>query len=144
LKPLVILSTVPLALIGALLGLWTTGWALGFMPSLGIISLVGVVINNAIVLVDFVESKVREGAALDDAIARAGGERMQPILLTTLTTVGGLLPLALFGGPMWAGMSWAMIAGLSLSTGLTLLVVPTIYATLVRVFGMQVVRNAGA
>ncbi|MEZ5962497.1 MAG: efflux RND transporter permease subunit [Planctomycetota bacterium] len=139
LKPLVILSTVPLALIGALLGLFCTGWALGFMPSLGIISLAGVVINNAIILVDFIESNVRDGVDLEDAIARAGSQRMRPILLTTLTTVGGLLPLALFGGPMWAGMSWAMIAGLSLSTVLTLLVVPTVYATFVRTLRMRVV-----
>ncbi len=131
-KPLVVLATVPLALIGALLGLFTTGWALGFMPSLGIISLAGVVINNAIVLIDFIETRVREGAPVVDAIARAGAERMQPILLTTSTTVGGLLPLALVGGPMWAGMAWAMIFGLALSTVLTLLVVPTIYAVAVR------------
>ncbi|MGE3175485.1 MAG: efflux RND transporter permease subunit [Planctomycetota bacterium] len=140
LKPLVILSTVPLALVGALLGLFWSGWALGFMPSLGIIALAGVVINNAIILVDFIETNVGEGAALDDAIAQAGSQRMQPILLTTLTTVGGLLPLALFGGPMWAGMAWAMIVGLLLSTALTLLVVPTIYATCVAVFGMRVRR----
>jgi len=137
-KPLVILSTVPLALIGALLGLYSTGWALGFMPSLGIISLAGVVINNAIILVDFIEGNVRAGDSLEDAIAKAGSQRMQPIVLTTLTTVGGMIPLALFGGPMWAGMSWAMIVGLSLSTGLTLLVVPTIFATAVQTFRVKI------
>ena len=57
---------------------------------------------------------------------------MKPILLTTLTTVAGMLPLALFGGPMWAGMAWAMIFGLVLSTGLTLLVIPTIYAVVAK------------
>jgi len=127
-KPLIVLSTVPMALIGALLGLYSTGWALGFMPSLGVVSLAGVVINNAIMLIDFIEGNIREGQDLDDAVANAGGVRMKPILLTTLTTVGGMLPLALVGGPMWAGMSWAMIFGLSISTGLTLLVVPTTYA----------------
>ena len=137
-KPLVVLATVPLALVGALLGLFSTGWALGFMPSLGIVSLAGVVINNAIILIDFIEAYLEEGRPVDDAIADAGRLRMQPILLTTLTTVGGLLPLALLAGPMWAGMAWAMIFGLVLSTGLTLLVIPTLYATCHKVFRMQV------
>ena len=113
-KPMIVLVAAPLALIGALLGLFLTGWPLGFMPSLGIVSLVGVVINNAIILIDFIEGAVRGGQPLREAVAEAGRKRMQPILLTTLTTVGGLLPLALFGGPMWAGMAWAMIFGLVL------------------------------
>ena len=137
-KPLIVLSTVPMALIGALLGLYFSGWALGFMPSLGIVSLAGVVINNAIMLIDFIEENIRSGQKLEDAVADAGRVRMKPIVLTTLTTVGGLLPLALVGGPMWAGMSWAMIVGLSLSTGLTLLVVPTIYAFCYEKFNLRV------
>ena len=63
---------------------------------------------------------------------------MKPIVLTTLTTVGGMLPLALFAGPMWAGMAWAVIFGLGCSTALTLLVVPTVYVTMVEVFGVAV------
>lgn len=136
-KPLVVLSAVPLALIGALLGLFVTGWPLGFMPSLGIVSLAGVVINNAIILIDFIQTDVASGHTVRDAVARAGQARMRPIVLTTLTTVGGLLPLALFGGPMWAGMSWAMIFGLSLSTVLTLLVVPTVFVFLVERFDVK-------
>ena len=131
-KPLVVLATVPLALVGALLGLFLSGWAIGFMPSLGIISLAGVVINNAILLLDFIEGNRRQGQGLEDAVASAGRLRMRPIILTTLTTIGGLLPLAFLAGPMWAGMAWAMIVGLALSTGLTLLVIPTIYAACVR------------
>ena len=138
-KPLVVLTAFPLSLIGALFGLLVTGWPLGFMPLLGIVALAGTVINNAIVLIEFIETEVSGGADLEDAIARAGLARMQPILLTTLTTIGGLLPLALFGGPMWAGMSWAMIFGLAVSTVLTLLVIPTVYVTFVRRFGMKVV-----
>ncbi|MEM9065191.1 MAG: efflux RND transporter permease subunit [Planctomycetota bacterium] len=137
-KPFVVLTAFPLALIGAMLGLFLSGWPLGFMPLLGIVALGGTVINNAIVLIDFVESMVEEGAELRTAVARAGLVRMQPILLTTLTTVGGLLPLALFGGPMWAGMSWAMIGGLSLSTVLTLLVIPTVYVFFAERLGMRV------
>ncbi|MEM1451486.1 MAG: efflux RND transporter permease subunit [Planctomycetota bacterium] len=137
-KPIVVLLAFPLSLIGALLGLFATGWPLGFMPLLGIVALAGTVINNAIVLIDFIESMVAEGAELREAVARAGLARMQPILLTTLTTIGGLLPLALFGGPMWAGMSWAMIFGLALSTVLTLVVTPTVYVLFAERFGMKV------
>ncbi|MEM9914108.1 MAG: efflux RND transporter permease subunit [Planctomycetota bacterium] len=137
-KPIVVLTAFPLALIGAMFGLFLSGWPLGFMPLLGIVALGGTVINNAIVLIDFIESTVAEGVGLRDAVAQAGLVRMKPILLTTLTTVGGLLPLALFGGPMWAGMSWAMIGGLSLSTALTLLVIPTVYVLFAERLGMRV------
>lgn len=138
-KPMVVLSAVPLALIGALLGLLVTGWPLGFMPMLGIVSLAGVVINNAIILIDFLQGEAAAGTELHEAVERAGKARMKPIVLTTLTTVGGMVPLALFGGPMWAGMSFAMIFGLLGSTALTLIVVPTIYTAFVEVFGMKVV-----
>ena len=137
-KPLVVLAAAPLALIGALVGLLVSGWPLGFMPMLGVVSLVGVVINNAIILIDFIQGAVAEGTELREAVKQAGNARMKPILLTTLTTVGGMIPLALFGGPMWAGMSYAMIFGLVFSTVLTLLVIPTIYVTFVEWFKMQV------
>ena len=91
-KPFVVLSAIPLALIGALLGLFVTGWPLGFMPSLGIVSLAGVVINNAIILIDFIQNRVAAGVELRDAVEQAGHARMKPIVLTTLTTVGGLFP----------------------------------------------------
>ncbi len=84
-------------------------------------------LRAAIILIEVIELNAKQGMELRDAIARAGSQRMKPILLTTLTTVAGMLPLALFGGPMWAGMAWAIIVGLTISTGLTLLVVPTIY-----------------
>jgi multidrug efflux pump subunit AcrB len=137
-KPLVILFTVPLAMIGVLVGLWITGWAMGFMVMLGIVSLAGVVINNAIVLIDFIEGMAADGVPLREAMAQAGRLRMRPILLTSLTTIGGLLPLALFGGPLWEGMAWGMIFGLGFSTALTLFVVPTLYALFAERFGMRV------
>ena len=143
-KPIVVLSAAPLALIGALVGLFVTGWPLGFMPMLGIVSLVGVVINNAIILIDFVQAQVGGGIDLESAVVNAGKARMKPILLTTLTTVGGMTPLALYGGPMWAGMSYAMIFGLVFSTGLTLVVVPTIYAAFASWFKMKVVQEEPA
>lgn len=136
-KPMVVLAAVPLSLIGALLGLFLTGWALGFMPMLGIVSLAGVVINNAIILIDFIQSGIRSGTPVRQAVAEAGRLRMKPIVLTTLTTIGGMLPLALFGGPMWAGMAWAVMVGLGVSTALTLFVVPTLYTLLVERFGVK-------
>ena len=139
-KPLVILFTVPLALIGVLVGLLLTGWAMGFMANLGIIALIGIVINNAIVLIDFIESRVADGQELRSAVAEAGRLRLRPIVLTSLTTVGGLMPLSLFGGPLWAPMTNGMIFGLIFSTVLTLIVVPTIYVLFVERFGMKVTR----
>ena len=138
LKPFIVLATVPLAMIGAFVGLFVTGWPLGFMPSLGLISLAGVVINNAIVLIDFIEAGVAEGKPLRQAVAEAGRLRMKPIVLTTLTTIGGMLPLALFGGPLWAGMAWAVIFGLAFSTILTLGVIPTLYTFAVERLKMRV------
>ena len=140
-KPMVVLAAVPMALIGALVGLFVSGWPLGFMPMLGIVSLAGVVINNAIILIDFIQGEVADGKELHEAVQRAGKVRMRPILLTTLTTVGGMVPLALFGGPMWAGMSYAMIFGLAFSTVLTLVVVPTVYVMFVEWFHMSVVQE---
>ena len=137
-KPAVILFAVPMAMIGVLIGLLVTGWAMGFMAMLGILSLGGIVINNAIVLVDFIEAKVAGGADLRQAIASAGRQRMRPIVLTTLTTIGGLLPLSLFGGALWAPMTNGMIFGLVFSTVLTLIVVPTMYLVFVERFGMKV------
>jgi multidrug efflux pump subunit AcrB len=137
-KPFVVLAAVPLSLIGALIGLYLTGWALGFMPFLGIISLAGVVINDAIILIDFIETGVRAGKPLRTAVAEAGRLRMKPIVLTTITTVGGLIPLAVFGGPLWAGMAWVIIFGLSAATVLTLIVVPTLYTLLVEKLRMGI------
>jgi len=127
LKPMVILFTVPLALIGVFIGLLVTGWAMGFMANLGILALIGIVINNAIVLIDFIESRVASGQELRSAVAEAGRLRLQPIVLTGLITVGGLLPLSLFGGALWAPMTNGMIFSLIFATVLTLVVVPTLY-----------------
>ncbi len=101
------------------------------------LSLGGIVINNAIILVDFIESSLAEGQDLHTAVATAGRLRMRPILLTTLTTIGGLLPLSLFGGALWSPMTNGMIFGLLVSTGLTLFVIPSLYVVFVEHFGMK-------
>ena len=124
---LVVYLAIPLALIGAILGLFFSGWPIGFMAMLGILSLIGIVIKNSIVLVDFIMDKLRSGVPLDQAISESGQARLRPIILATATTVGGLLPLGLFGGGMWAPMAWAIIGGLLVSTVLTLIVVPLFF-----------------
>jgi multidrug efflux pump subunit AcrB len=115
---------------------------MGFMAMLGILSLGGIVINNAIILVDFIEINVAGGQDLKTAVASAGRARMRPIVLTTLTTIGGLLPLSLFGGALWAPMTNGMIFGLIVSTGLTLFVIPSLYVVMVEKTGMTVFSGA--
>ncbi|WDQ17267.1 efflux RND transporter permease subunit [Rhodopirellula sp. P2] len=160
-KPLLILSTLPLALVGAWLGLYLSDKSLGFMPQLGILALFGIVLNTAIIFVEFADLLISErsrakassgddegpivGLTKDefrDCLIDAGKQRMLPIFLTTATTVGGLLPLALSGGPLWEGLAWCMIVGLLLTTMLTLLVVPAFYAILVETFRVVPVKRA--
>ena len=127
----IILVTVPLAATGVVPGLLVGGQAFGFMSMLGVIALIGIVVNNAIVLLDVADRRLGDGprtpAALEEALADAVRLRTRPILLTTATTVAGLLPLALSGTSLWPPMAWAMISGLLASTLLTLLVVPALY-----------------
>jgi multidrug efflux pump len=133
-RPLIVLTTIPLALIGVAVGLLALRSYFGFMTLLGIISLAGIVINNAIVLIDRIKIEVEEnGLGPPHAIVEAAERRMRPILLTTATTVGGLIPLYLGGGPMWEPMAIAIIFGLVFSTILTLGVVPVLYSVLFRV-----------
>lgn len=128
---MIILGTLPLSMIGAILGLLVTGNAFGFMAFLGVISLCGVVVNNALILLDFIQVRIREGSDYRTALQEAGVRRMRPIVLTTLTTVGGLIPLLLTGGAMWTPMAAVLIFGLLTSTLLTLLVVPCMYILLI-------------
>ena len=132
-KPLIILTTIPLALIGVVLGLLVTGSYMGFMTFLGIISLAGIVINNAIVLLDRIRIELDAGRSPQQAVVTAAEVRMRPILLTTVTTMGGLIPLWLGGGPMWEPMAIAIIFGLMFATVLTLGFVPLFYSLLFRV-----------
>lgn len=132
-KPLIILTTIPLGLIGVIVGLLVGQSYFGFMTLLGIISLAGIVINNAIVLLERIQIELDAGAAHIEAIISAAQKRMRPILLTTATTVLGLIPLYLGGGEMWEPMALAIMFGLLFSTILTLGVVPVLYAVLYRV-----------
>jgi len=133
-KPLIILLTIPLGLIGVFYGLLIARSYFGFMTLLGIVSLSGIVINNAIVLIDRIRIEIDEhGLDPADAIVEAAQRRLRPILLTTMTTLGGLLPLWIGGGPMWSSMAIAIIFGLAFATVLTLGIVPVLYSLFYRV-----------
>lgn len=119
--------TVPLAVTGVVPGLLLAGQPFGFMSLLGVFALVGVVVNNAIVLLEVVEERRRQGATIDEALADAIERRVRPILLTAGTTVVGMLPLALSPSTLWPPLAWAIISGLTASTLLTLVVVPALY-----------------
>lgn len=127
-----ILLTVPLAAAGVIPGLLLGGYPFGFMSFLGIVALVGVVVNNAIVLIDVIETHRRAGLDVKDAIVQAVVQRTRPILLTTLTTVAGLLPLALAPSTLWPPLAWPMVSGLVASTVLTLGVIPALYFLIFR------------
>ncbi len=128
----IVLATVPLAAAGVVPGLALTGQPFGFMSMLGVFALIGIVVNNAIVLLDVVGRRRADGASVDEAVRESVLVRTRPILLTTATTVAGLLPLALADSPMWPPLAWAMISGLVASTLLTLVVVPALYRLLHR------------
>lgn len=130
LQPLLILFTVPLAGAGAVLGLWLTGTRVSVIVFIGLIMLAGIVVNNAIVLIDRINQLRDEGMAVSDAIVEAGATRLRPVLMTTLTTVLGLLPMVLGSGDgaeIRAPMAITVIWGLSLSTLLTLVFIPVLY-----------------
>lgn len=126
-QPLIIYSAIPLAVIGSILALYITGYTFSFTAFIGLTSLVGIVINNSIILVDYTNKLRHEGKCMDEALRIAGETRFTPIILTTFTTIGGLLPLTLQGGGLWAPMGWTIIGGLLMSTLLTLVVVPVLY-----------------
>jgi multidrug efflux pump subunit AcrB len=133
-RPVIVLTTIPLGLIGVVIGLLVARSYFGFMTLLGVISLAGIVINNAIVLLDRIKIEIEEnGLEPARAVVEAAQRRLRPILLTTATTIGGLLPLWIGGGPMWEAMAIAIIFGLAFATTLTLGVVPVLYSILFRV-----------
>ena len=127
-----VLVTVPLAATGVVPGLLISGHNFGFMALLGVIALVGIVVNNAIVLLDVIEQRREEGADIPTALNQAIDRRLRPILLTAGTTVAGLSPLAFSASSLWPPLAWSMISGLVASTILTLLVVPALYRVLFR------------
>ncbi|MFT6261431.1 MAG: multidrug efflux pump subunit AcrB [Bermanella sp.] len=129
-QPLIVFSAIPFAATGAFFALFITGYTFSFTAFVGLTSLVGIVVNNAIILIDYANQKLAEGEDKISAIMEAAKTRMTPILLTSVTTIGGLLPLTLSGSSMWSPMGTAIIGGLIVSTLLTLFVVPVLYVYL--------------
>lgn len=132
-KMTIVVLTIPLGIIGVVVGLLIFQEPFGFMPFLGVISLAGIVINNAIVLIDRMEVEHSLGRSDQDAVIAACLQRFRPILLATFTTVLGLIPLYLSGGEMWEGMAVSIMVGLLFGTVITLLFVPALYSSLFKV-----------
>lgn len=131
LHPFVIMFSVPFAFTGVVLGLLIFGVPFGLTAFMGLIMLVGIVVNNAIVLVDYTNLLRARGYELFNAIVTAGRTRLRPVLMTTLTTILGTLPLAVFkgeGSELWRPLGITMLGGLTFSTLITLVLVPTIYS----------------
>ncbi|NLI97845.1 efflux RND transporter permease subunit [bacterium] len=132
-EPFIILFSVPFAFTGVALSLFIGRSTLGIMAFVGMILLVGVVVNNAIVLVEYINLMRRRGVPLREAIMDSGERRLRPVLMTTLTTVFGLAPLAFIptkGSEMWAPLGVAVIGGLIFSTMVTLILIPVVYSAL--------------
>ncbi|AKF09318.1 efflux RND transporter permease subunit [Sandaracinus amylolyticus] len=127
---LIVASVIPLGVIGGLVALLVTGNTLSFTAMIGFVALMGIEVKNSILLVDFTNQLREEGASLDDAIQRAGETRFVPILLTTLTAIGGLVPLALERSPLYSPLAWVILGGLVSSTLLARIVTPVMYKLL--------------
>ncbi len=131
LDPFIIMFAIPFTFIGVILGFVLTGTTLSINTFLGIVMLMGIVVNNAIVLVSYIIMLRARGYSMQEAVTIGGKDRLRPILMTTITTIAGLLPLALSrgeGSEVWQPLGITMIGGLSVSTLVTLLFVPTLYA----------------
>ncbi|SHI25944.1 efflux RND transporter permease subunit [Desulfosporosinus lacus] len=128
LQPFVIFITIPLSLFGVIIGLLTFGQPLSFTAMVGVVSLMGVVIKNAILLIEFINSARQGGMSVTDACFDAVGKRYRPIFLSAMTTVIGLVPLALSGSDLFEPLSVAIMCGLTVSTLLTLVIIPVIYS----------------
>lgn len=129
-QPLIVFLAIPFALSGMIWALWITGNTFSFTAFIGLTSLVGIVVNNSIILVDYINKLRDRGMPLNEALQLAAETRLTPIVLTALTTIGGLLPLTLQGGTLWAPMGWTIIGGLLVSTLMTLMIVPVFYKVL--------------
>jgi len=129
-SPFVIMFSIPFALIGVILGHWISGTALGVMGMVGIIILLGIVVKNGIVLIDYTILMRERGMSVLEASVTAAKSRLRPILMTTLTTVLGMLPMALGrgeGSEMWRSLGMTVCWGLTISTLVTLVLIPVVY-----------------
>jgi len=134
LYPFIIMFTVPFAFTGVFLALWGTGTPLSLIALIGAIMLVGIVTKNGIVMVDYMNLLVERGATISEAVVMGGKSRLRPVLMTSLTTILGMVPMALGtgqGAEIWQPMGISVVGGLTFSTLLTLFIVPVLYSILV-------------
>ncbi|WP_077618690.1 efflux RND transporter permease subunit [Bacillus sinesaloumensis] len=142
--PLLVMSVIPITIIGVILGLFLTQMELNLISGMGIIMLIGIVLNNAILLIDRTNQLRKEGYSVEEALIGAGNDRIRPIFMTTLTTVGGMLPLALesgASGSYQAPMATVIISGLMFATFITLLLIPAVYRLFTRTAESKRARN---
>ncbi len=137
---MIVLSVIPLGIIGAVLILLLTGNTLSFVAVVGMIALAGIEVKNSILLVDYTNYLREQGMELNEAIMEAGETRFLPIILTTMTAIGGMIPLVLENSPLYSPLAWVLIGGLISSTVLTRLVTPVVYKLLAP---KVVVKNEG-
>ena len=133
LYPFIIMFTIPFAMSGVFIALWLTGTPLSIIALIGAIMLVGIVTKNGIVMVDYMNLLVERGSSISDAVINGGKSRLRPVLMTSLTTVLGMLPMALGigeGSETWQPMGVSVVGGLFMSTLITLFIVPSLYAML--------------
>jgi len=126
-KLALILAIIPFAMIGVAPALTLAGEPLGFMANFGLLSLAGIIVNNAVLLLERIDVELASGLTRREAVVSAAVKRLRPIVMTKLTCIVGLIPLMLFAGPLWTGMAITMIGGLALSTLVTLGLIPILY-----------------
>ncbi len=131
-QPLIVISAIPLAFSGSVVALFLSGYSFSFLAFIGFTSLVGIVVNTSIILVDYANKLRAEGKPVIESIQKAAETPFLPILMTTMTTIFGLLPLTLSGSDLWSPLGWTIIGGMVSSTILTLLVVPVLYKGLTK------------
>lgn len=134
----ILLTTMPLALVGTFIGFFLTGMSFSFFAMIGVIALIGIVVNNEIVMVDTMNRRLAEGITKAEAAAKGAAERLRPILTTSVTTIAGLIPLA-FGNPMYQPLCFVIIFGLISSTVMSIFVIPALYMLLTRKEGGEAI-----
>ena len=132
-KSLIVLASIPFVAIGAAIALTVTGTTLTFVGMLGLLALAGIIVNNAVLLLDAIEERRRAGAPPSQAIEDAAAMRLRPIVMTKLVCILGLVPLWLFGGVVWTSLAVVMMGGLALGTLITLGLIPALYAAFYRI-----------
>jgi multidrug efflux pump subunit AcrB len=140
-QPMVVMMIIPFGIVGAVIGHWVMDLPLTLFSMLGLVALTGIVVNDSIVLVDFINSAVRGGMPLNQAVLEAGGRRFRPVMLTSLTTIAGLAPILTetsFQAQLVIPMAASLCFGLMTSTVLVLVLVPTFYLIYARIFGVTV------